>query len=65
MKLFNNKELDLLKNIDENKKEYINNDKNYIFSQVTEFIMSHGSKNGDITRVQKEYESIFRIVDVK
>ncbi len=69
MKLFNNKELDLLKkagiNIDENKKEYTNTDKNYIFSQVTEFIMSHSSKNGDIARLQKEYESIFRIVDVK
>ena len=68
MELFNNKELELLKkagvNI-ENKKEYTNDDKKYILRQVSEFIMSHSSKNGDIGRLQNEYESIFRVMNVK
>ncbi len=55
MELFSNNEMELLKkagvNI-ENKQEYTNEDKKYIFSQVTEFIMSHSSKNGDIGRLQ-------------
>ena len=62
MKLFDNKELDLLKkagiNIDENKSEYTINDKKYIFSQITEFIMSHSSKNGDIQKSQNDYNNI-------
>lgn len=62
MELFSNSEIELLKkagvNI-ENKQEYTNEDKKYIFSQVTEFIMSHSSKNGDIGRLQNEYERVF------
>lgn len=68
MGLFNNKELELLKKAGvsiENKQEYTNDDKKYIFRQVSEFIMSHSSKNGDIGRLQNEYESIFRVVNVK
>lgn len=68
MELFNNKELELLKragvNI-KNKQEYTSEDKNYIFRQVSEFIMSHSSKNGDIGRLQNEYESIFRTIKIK
>ena len=68
MDLFNKKEQELLRkagvNI-ENKQEFTNDDKNYIFRQVSEFIMSHSSKNGDIGRLQKEYESISRVVNVK
>lgn len=68
MKLFNNKELELLRkagvNI-ENKTEYTNDDKKYIFRQVSEFIMNHSSKNGDIGRLQNEYESIFRTIKMK
>lgn len=68
MELFNNKELDLLKragvNI-EDKQEFTNEDKNYIFRQVSEFIMSHSSKNGDIGRLQNEYASIFKTINVK
>ena len=55
MEQFNKNEMELLKkagvNI-ENKQEYTNEDKKYIFSQVTEFIMSHSSKNGDLGRLQ-------------
>lgn len=68
MDLFNAKEMELLKiagvNI-ENKVEYTDDEKRYIFRQVTEFIMNHSSKNGDIGRLQNEYESVFRVVDVK
>ena len=54
MELFNNKELELLRKAGvnvENKQEFTNDDKNYIFRQVSEFIMSHSSKNGDIGRL--------------
>lgn len=68
MDLFNDKKMELLKiagvNI-ENKVEYTDNEKRYIFRQVTEFIMNHSSKNGDIGRLQNEYDSIFRAVNVK
>lgn len=68
MELFNNKELELLKKAGvnvENKQEYTTDDKKYIFRQVSEFIMSHSTKNGDIVRLQNEYESIFRVVNIK
>lgn len=68
MELFNNKELELLKKAGvkiEDKKDFTNDDKKYIFRQVSEFIMSHSSKNGDIGRLQCEYDSIFRAVNVK
>ena len=64
MELFNNKELELLKRAGinvEDKQEFTSEDKNYIFRQVSEFIMSHSSKNGDIGRLQNEYESIFDV----
>ena len=68
MELFNNKELEVLRKAGvnvKNKQEFTNDDKNYIFRQVSEFIMSHSSKNKDIGRLQNEYESIFRAVNVK
>jgi len=68
MELFNNKEIELLRNAGvniEDKQEFTSEDKNYIFRQVSEFIMSHSSKNGDIGRLQSEYESIFRTINVK
>ena len=68
MELFNNEELELLRKAGvnvENKQDFTNNDKKYIFRQVSEFIMSHSSKNGDIGRLQNEYDSIFRAVNVK
>ena len=68
MDLFSKKEQELLRkagvNI-EDKQEFTNDDKNYIFRQVSEYIMNHSSKNGDIGRLQNEYESIFRVVNVK
>ena len=43
----------------ENKQEYTNDDKRYILRQVSEFIMSHSSKNGNISRLQSDYSRIF------
>ena len=68
MDLFSKKEQELLRKAGvkiEDKQEFTNDDKKYIFRQVSEFIMSHSSKNGDIGRLQNEYESIFRVVNVK
>ncbi|MBP3501991.1 MAG: hypothetical protein J6K42_00700 [Clostridia bacterium] len=67
MDLFNDKEMELLNiagvNI-ENKVEYTDNEKRYIFRQVTEFIMNHSSKNGDIGRLQGEYECVINKINV-
>lgn len=68
MGIFNTKELELLKKAGvklEGKQDFTNEDKHYIFRQVSEFIMSHSSKNGDIGRLQNEYDSIFRTIKVK
>lgn len=68
MEIFNAKELELLRTAGikiEDKQDFTNEDKHYIFRQVSEFIMSHSSKNGDIGRLQNEYDSIFRVVNVK
>lgn len=62
MGLFNtDKELQLLKNAGvevEKNKEYSNDEKKYICMQVSEFIMNHSSKNGDILRLQNDYSNI-------
>ena len=32
-------------------------------TEITEYIMSHSSKNGDISKLSNEYRSIFRFFD--
>lgn len=32
-------------------------------TEITEYIMSHSSKNGDISKLSNEYSGIFRIFD--
>ncbi len=32
-------------------------------TEITEYIMSHSSKNGDISKLSSEYSSIFRVFD--
>ena len=32
-------------------------------TEITEYIMSHSSKNGDISKLSNEYNGIFRIFD--
>lgn len=66
MNLFNNKEQELLRKAGvkiENQQEYTNDDKNYIFRQVSEYIMSHSSKNGDIGRLKYDYSGIFEKIN--
>ncbi len=31
-------------------------------TEITSYIMSHSSKNGDISKLQNQYSSIFRII---
>ena len=62
MGLFSNdKELQLLKTAGvevEKNKEYSNDEKKHICMQISDFIMSHSSKNGDISKLQNDYSSI-------
>ena len=62
MGLFNDdKELELLKNAGvevEKNKEYTMEERKNICMQVSDFIMSHSSKNGDIQKLQSDYSSI-------
>ena len=62
MGLFNDdKELKLLKNAGvevEKNKEYTMEERKNICMQVSDFIISHSSKNGDIQKLQNDYSSI-------
>ena len=62
MGLFNDdKELKLLKNAGvevEKNKEYTMEERKNICMQVSDFIISHSSKNGDIPKLQNDYSSI-------
>ena len=62
MRLFNDKkEIELLKNAGieiVKDKEYTTEEKEHIFMQVSKYIMSHSSKNGDISKLQNDYSSI-------
>lgn len=60
MCLFNKKEVELLKKagIMFEDKIYTDEDKNTVCRQIADFIMSHSSKNGDISRLQNDYSCI-------
>lgn len=68
MGTFNNDDIKLLNtagitaDID---KEYSKEEKNTMCMQITEFIMNHSSKNGDITRLRNEYDNLIRITNIK
>ena len=68
MGLFNDdKELELLKNAGiqaEKDKEYTADEKKYMCMQVSDFIMSHSSKNGDIAKLQNSYRGILKKITV-
>lgn len=62
-----NKEIELIKKAGvylENK-DYSNEELKKVERDITEFIMNHSSKDGSIGKLQNEYESIFRTIDVK
>ena len=59
-----NKEIELLKNAGiDAEKDYTNEELKGIEREITEYIMNHSSKNGDIGKLQNEYQSIFRTLE--
>ena len=43
--------------------DYSKQDANMILTQVTEFIMSHSQKNGDVDKLQNEYSKLLKKLD--
>lgn len=59
-----NKEIELLKSAGiDAEKDYTNEELKGIERKITEYIMNHSSKNGDIGKLQNEYQSIFRTLE--
>lgn len=60
-------EIDLIKkagvNIED--KDYTVEELKRCGTEITEYIMSHSSKNGDISKLSYEYSEIFRIFNIK
>ena len=46
-------------------KEYTTDELKRVERNITEFIMNHSTKNGKITELQNEYQSVYRILDVR
>ena len=46
-------------------KDYTADELKKCVREITEYIMSQSSKNGDISKLSNEYRSIFRIFDTK
>lgn len=62
-----NKEIELIKNAGvylENR-DYSNEELKRVERNITEYIMNHSSKDGSIGKLQNEYQSIFRTLDIK
>ncbi len=62
-----NKEIELVKNagINIENKDYSDEELKNIEREISEYIMSHSSKDGSISKLQNEYQSIFRTLDTK
>ncbi len=43
--------------------DYSKQDANMIITEVTEFIMSHSQKNGDVAKLQDEYSGLLKKLD--
>lgn len=61
-----NKEIDLLKQagIKVEDKDYTNDELKRCESQIADYIMNHSSKNNDISKLQNEYATIFRTINI-
>lgn len=46
-------------------KEYSQEDLKICETKIVEYIMNHSSKNNEIDKLQNQYSSIFRTIDVK
>ena len=60
------KELELMKNagVYLEDKDYSSDELNRIEHNITEFIMNHSSKDGSIGKLQSEYDSIYRTLNI-
>ena len=60
------KEVKLMKNagVYLEDKDYSSDELKRIEHNITEFIMNHSSKDGSIGKLQNEYESIYRTLDI-
>ena len=60
------KEVKLMKNagVYLEDKDYSNEDLKRIEHNITDFIMNHSSKDGSIGKLQSEYDSIYRTLNV-
>ena len=43
-------------------REYTKEDLQRCESEITSYIMSHSTKNGDINKLQDQYSNVFRII---
>ena len=61
-----NKELKLMKNagVYLEDKDYSTEELQRIEHNITEFIMNHSSKDGSIGKLQSEYDSIYRTLNI-
>ena len=46
-------------------KEYSKDDLKQYEARIIDYIMSHSSKNGDISKLRNQYENIFSIINIK
>ena len=61
-----NKEIELLKSAGiDIKEDYTTEELKGVEREITEYIMNHSSKNGDIGKLQNEYQSIFKTLEIK
>lgn len=64
MKEFNEEQIQLLNNagVIIEDREYSNEELNHYEMEVMDFIMNHSSKNGEISKLNMEYDSILRTI---
>ena len=43
--------------------DYLKQDTNVIITKVTEYIMCHSQKNGDVEKLQNEYSGLLKKLD--
>ena len=46
-------------------KDYSKDDLKQYEARIIDYIMSHSSKNGDISKLRNQYENIFSIINIK
>ena len=61
------KEIVLLKNVGINpeNRDYTNDELRVCESKITDYIVNHSFKNGDISKLQEQYNNVFKIISVE